>query len=462
MDEREIQRAGYPLTIPDALLRSEAMQRACVTRNFREIFRLVNRRTGSSHAAMAAAIGKMTSSRVSDIIRGVRGVRGQQVIERVADGFGIPGDMLGVPPRPWEGSPKSTGMDRISVETMGEYKPGALPATNPPVHLTVTQPSSGSALPGRWNSDRAAMDSFRMADRQLGGGHLYGAVTHYLNNNVAPRIFGAENVGSTAETFMAAAALTEMAGWMAHDSGQDLRARRHFEHALPFAQAGSDHALGAHILASMSHLALQMNHPHEAVTLARSGQEAMKAGPFIPALTARLHAMEGRALARTGHEAASRRAIDASAESLTRPPSEPPSVWISEFDMASLTSEEALCLQDLGQYSAAARKAEQAVSMRSGDRARSRAFGQISLAVIRAKMGDLDAACTIGTELLESCRALGSLRITQQLADLTDALHPFKAEAPVAGLLDSLLMVNRQRSLLLAGIVSLDTVEETP
>jgi hypothetical protein len=106
MDERETQRAGYPLTIPDALLQSEAMQRACATRNFREIFRLVNRRTGSSQAVIASAVGKMTSARVSDIIRGVRGIRGQQVIERVADGFGIPGEMLGLPRRLWEGSPE--------------------------------------------------------------------------------------------------------------------------------------------------------------------------------------------------------------------------------------------------------------------------------------------------------------------------------------------------------------------
>lgn len=106
MDERETRRAGYPLTIPEALLQNEAMQRACAERDFQEIFRLVNRRTGSSHAVMAAAIGKMASTRVSDIIRGVRGIRGEPVIERVADGFGIPGEMLGVPPRPWEVSPE--------------------------------------------------------------------------------------------------------------------------------------------------------------------------------------------------------------------------------------------------------------------------------------------------------------------------------------------------------------------
>ncbi|GFH35028.1 transcriptional regulator [Streptomyces pacificus] len=108
MEEREAQRIGFPLTIPDILIESEAMRSACATRNFGEIFRLVNRRTGSSYAAMAAAVGSMTSSRVSDIIRGVRGIRGRAVIERVCDGFGIPGEMLGVSERPWErGSPSN-------------------------------------------------------------------------------------------------------------------------------------------------------------------------------------------------------------------------------------------------------------------------------------------------------------------------------------------------------------------
>ncbi|SMF38791.1 hypothetical protein [Streptomyces sp. Amel2xC10] len=102
MDDRMTRRSGYPLTISDALLHSDAMRRACAARDFQEIFRLVNRRTGSSHALMAAAIGRMTSSRVSDIIRGVRGIRGSEVVERVADGFGIPGEMLGLSTRPWE------------------------------------------------------------------------------------------------------------------------------------------------------------------------------------------------------------------------------------------------------------------------------------------------------------------------------------------------------------------------
>jgi hypothetical protein len=67
-------------------------------------------------------------------------------------------------------------------------------------------------------------------------------------------------------------------------------------------------------------------------------------------------------------------------------------------------------------------------------------------------MGELDAACTVASELLESCRTLGSLRITHQLDDLSQTLTAFQAERRVAELLDSLTVVNQQRSLLLAGI----------
>ncbi|MFJ8597134.1 hypothetical protein ACIREM_00115 [Streptomyces shenzhenensis] len=104
MDDRTSRRSRYALTIPDTLLHSDGMRRACAARDFQEIFRLVNRRTGSSYAVIASAVGKMTSGRVSDIIRGVRSIRGQEVIERVCDGFGIPGEMLSVPKRPWEQS----------------------------------------------------------------------------------------------------------------------------------------------------------------------------------------------------------------------------------------------------------------------------------------------------------------------------------------------------------------------
>jgi transcriptional regulator with XRE-family HTH domain len=97
-----------------------------------------------------------------------------------------------------------------SVPSNLERKPAEAPS--------LILPYSVSAHDSRNDIDpeMAAMDAFRVADRQIGGGHLYAALVAYLNGSVAPRLLTAR-----APSFAAAASLTEMAGWMAHDSGRD-------------------------------------------------------------------------------------------------------------------------------------------------------------------------------------------------------------------------------------------------
>lgn len=139
MDDRAAQRSGYPLKIPDTLLNSDAMRQACAARNFQEIFRLMNRRTGSSHAVTAAAIGRIPSSRVSDIIRGVRGIRGSEVIEHVADGFGIPGGMLGLAARPWQSSGNLIqSSDEIAIDSQRKAQQGKAPSVDRRAFVSTT------------------------------------------------------------------------------------------------------------------------------------------------------------------------------------------------------------------------------------------------------------------------------------------------------------------------------------
>ncbi|MBT2457503.1 hypothetical protein [Streptomyces sp. ISL-86] len=202
----------------------------------------------------------------------------------------------------------------------------------------------------------------------------------------------------------------------------------------------------------MSHLALQTGRPDEAATLARAGRERMVRGPRVPALSARLHAMEARALAQLGEAAATQKALDQARKELARTPGAPPSYWLSPFDAAALASETAFSMNDLGMLPAAIEPAEEAVALRTGDRARSRVFGQITLATIRTRQGELEAACAVGRELLGACGTLGSVRITQQLGELARVLEPYRAERVVAEFLDCLEAVNQQRALLLAGI----------
>ncbi|MFJ2173971.1 hypothetical protein ACIOHE_13795 [Streptomyces sp. NPDC087851] len=82
---------------------------------------------------------------------------------------------------------------------------------------------------------------------------------------------------------------------MAHDSGQDDLAARHFARALPLARTSGDLPLAAHIAVGSSHLALRTGDAPRAAHWAQTGLDVVGQGPGIPAPTARLHTMRARA-----------------------------------------------------------------------------------------------------------------------------------------------------------------------
>jgi hypothetical protein len=217
----------------------------------------------------------------------------------------------------------------------------------------------------------SALQSFRAADRQVGGGHLYATVVSYLHRDVAPDLFRAFSASDGRAAFAAAAALTEMAGWMAHDAGRDEAAREHFIRSYDLAEVGGDRQLAAHILASMSHLAHHLAQPDETVSLARQGQEQLSPGPRLPELEALLLALEARGLAALGDGQVCIQLLDQAEAVLTQPPDETPSPWVSRFDEAALANEAARTLRVLGDLHEAGRQAERIIALRPRDRTRS-------------------------------------------------------------------------------------------
>ncbi|MFD3422399.1 hypothetical protein [Streptomyces decoyicus] len=313
------------------------------------------------------------------------------------------------------------------------------------------------ALPGATPTESAGpiphlgvLESFRHADRQLGAGHVYSSLQQYLQTSIAVDLFGPQGRSRGADIFLAAAVLTEMAGWMAHDLGRDTEASEHFTVAFGLAHATPETSVGANVLASTSHLALQLDDADQALALARRGHERMANIEPIPMLTAHLHAMEGRAQARIGNDAAAQRALETAQATLEDTSAAPPPHWVAPFDQAALASETALALRDLGMLSAATVEAERAVALRGEDRARSRAFSQSALAGLLVQSGDLEAACATGVQLLAACEPLGSSRVTEHLYALSRALTPFRDVHQVQDVLEQLVHVNRRRSALLA------------
>ncbi|KOT46767.1 hypothetical protein ADK41_00790 [Streptomyces caelestis] len=295
-----------------------------------------------------------------------------------------------------------------------------------------------------------AVESFRHVDRQLGAGHVYSSLQQYLQTSIAVDLFEPKGRPHSADVFLAAAVLTEMAGWMAHDLGRNAEASEHFTMAFGLAHATPEPSVGANVLASTSHLALQLGNVDQALSLARRGHERMANIKPIPVLTARLHAMEGRAQAQLGDDVAAQRALEAAGAALEGASTAPAPHWVAPFDQAALASESALALRDLGMLSAATAEAERAVALRGEDRARSRAFSQSALAALLVQNGDLEAACATGVQLLTACEPLGSSRITEHLHAFKRALAPFHGVPQVRDLLEQLSHVNRRRSALLA------------
>ncbi|MFJ3946166.1 hypothetical protein [Streptomyces griseoaurantiacus] len=343
--------------------------------------------------------------------------------------------------------PPTGDFTRTFEDSQAEAGPGAPDSGFAP--LSVLQGAAPADSTGPFPY-LGALESFRHADRQLGAGHVYSSLQQYLQTSIAVDLFGPKGRSPGTDVFLAAAVLTEMAGWMAHDLGRDTEASEHFRVAFGLAHATPETSVGANVLASTSHLALQLGDAGQALALARRGHARMATTEPIPVLTARLHAMEGRAQARLGGGVAAQRALEAAQATLEAASTTPAPHWVAPFDQAALASESALALRDLGMLSAATTEAERAVALRGENRARSRAFSQSALAELLVQSGDLEAACATGVQLLTACEPLGSSRVTDHLHALSRALTPFRNVPQVRDVLEQLTLVNRRRSALLA------------
>lgn len=405
-----------PRVIMAGLLSDERLLSACSERDMGTVFRMLNCR-GVSTRRIATAVD-ITQGRLYDYMNGKSRVEKLTVFEQIADAFHIPGHLLGLARRSWE------------------------PTSTAPEHQHADHPPPDG-------DDLAAVEHFRSADRQTGGGRLYGAVVRHLSDRVAPRLV---DTGSGAQVFAAAAALTEMAGWMAHDSGQDTLAERHFARALPLARTSGDLPLAAHVAASSSHLALQSGDPAAAVQWARTGLDLAAQGPRIPALTARLHTMKARALAAAAQHTPAARALEEAQRDLEGA-SDATHPWLSPFDAAALASESALILCDLERLDLALTEAEQAVVLREAGRARSLALSLITVVGIHARRKELDAAVHAAHALLGTSPTLGSVRVVQQLDELRRLLELHKGYPPVRECLVRFDDARRARMLLLADLI---------
>ncbi|MGW3352163.1 hypothetical protein ACWDA3_53470 [Nonomuraea rubra] len=292
-------------------------------------------------------------------------------------------------------------------------------------------------------SELGKLASLRQADRQIGGGHLYATVIDYLRSTIAPRLF---NGPDGAQLFTTAAAFTEMAGWMAHDAGNDVLAEQHFGRALDFAGLGNDRQLESHVLGSISHITLHLGRASEAVAHAERGMAILKrARASAPAIHARLLARAASGLAAQEDAARSARLLVRAEDLLGQRPQRAPSPWTAPYDEATLALDTARCLLRCGQPAGSQHHARRFLDIRAASRTRSRALGQMTLASALLQQDQLDEACALITEAVHNTRSLSSLVVTRHLTELRARLQAHHGHQGAADCLDVLDGAYRER-----------------
>ncbi|MCX5351982.1 helix-turn-helix domain-containing protein [Streptomyces mirabilis] len=265
---------------------------------------------------------------------------------------------------------------------------------------------------------KTTADMFAQLDDQFGGEHARRAVIQYLSNEVDPLLQGryTEQVGRT--LFSTVAEATLLAGWMSYDACHHGLAQRYFLQALRLAQDANDRRFAGSVLSAMSHQATFLGHYTEAATLARAA--LMGISPVAtPTLRAQFHAMEARALARTGDVRACEAALNAATRALeSRNHGDEPE-WISYFDEAELAAEAAHCFRDVNSARQAVAHAENAMS---GSHVRSDFFATMVLADAHLRAGDVEEACRVALDALDLGEQLKSARCVSYLTEFRQNL----------------------------------------
>jgi transcriptional regulator with XRE-family HTH domain len=264
---------------------------------------------------------------------------------------------------------------------------------------------------------------YRALDNQFGGGHVRENVVRFLDGEVAPLLLGRYDAHTGTMLLSAAAETTQLAGWASYDSGMNGLAQRYMVQALRLAAAAGDRALGAEILAAMSHQASYLGANAEAVDLARAaGRAAKDAG--VAAIQAESAVLEAQGHAVGGDEAACAVALDRAEQALDRADRTSDPQWIGYFDEAYLAAKFGHCFATLGRGDLARRFAERSLDMDGRHYARGRQFNLALLAVAHVQAGEPEQASVVGVQAVEASEGLRSVRARDYLADLARRLAP--------------------------------------
>jgi transcriptional regulator with XRE-family HTH domain len=399
------------ITIPAWAWERRETRRVLCERDIAGLLRLAQVH-GASQTRIASATG-IAQGRVSEILSGRRTVSSLRLIERIADGLGMPDAsrvLFGLASRqPFADTEVSVaGADTFSVQ------PGTS-AVEDQVRERLEVASIDQVLIGLFEEQT---QNLRLIDRKLGAHYLLAqsqAHVQQMEELLRQSMPGPSRHG-LARALAEAASLT---GWQALDAGRVATSWRYYEIAKAAAREGEDPVGLAHVSAEQIYVLLDGGRAQEALTVLRTVHDD-GGGSLPPLLRSWLWAAEGEVRAYLGQEAGSRRSLER-AFTLLPPQPDDPALPFLMLDHTHLLRWRGHCLARLGAPEAIEDLTRALVDIASLGLGRAEAGLRTDLAVAYSAYGDLSQSRHQARRAAELSERSGSVRQRARLNRLLGA-----------------------------------------
>ncbi|MFD3521403.1 helix-turn-helix domain-containing protein [Streptomyces sp. NPDC058653] len=294
--------------LPSVLRRDPRCVAAMARRDIGALFALAHHEAGISYNRIGEACG-IRAERVSQIARGNGEVSSLPVLERIADGLGIPGADLGLASRPWEaGVPTTPPIDRGDGDDPMKRRDvmrGALAAGLAGTGLaavTSTRTDIDAALAA--DHTQPDLDHWQSTAERYGYGYHGRAPSDVLSSlledveEMKPLLFRAQSDRSRTQLCHVTGQMAGMVAIVLHDLGEHREAHRWFATAGRAAKQSGDQLLHAWVLGREAMVPLNYGAPAAAAKLADQARHLAGNGPssaaaLAAAVASRAYAMDG-------------------------------------------------------------------------------------------------------------------------------------------------------------------------
>lgn len=211
-----------------------------------------------------------------------------------------------------------------------------------------------------------------------------------------------------------------LAAWLAADRGDEGTARQHYAQALRYAERARHPLLGAYMLASHGHFAVEFGDPRPGLALLNRAEHEIDGQEVPDATRAWLASLQSLAHAAIGDHTATLRQLR-TAETLSNSDrGDPHWPWVFAFDPPKAARYRAASLARLGDLAGA--RSAYAIASAALTSPKPRALAQVDHARVLARTGHADEASSLALDALKVGRRYGSARVVHRIRAMRESL----------------------------------------